>query len=392
MPMFVNQSLIINYIIMKKALLSVAFMFATIVGVNAQSVTWNQSQLAPTENGVTLTDANGYFIFPSGALTGTLTAVEITATKISGTTPAGELSIYITPTSAFEANGLLYAGGSSNALEAAEWQPWPNNNGNTISGMITLNTPITFTSTTTVVLANLYLQGTEATWDNVTVTLYGVEAASYDYCHIFLNGPYNDFNTILGGAPTVEGQVNEITEFEAWASEAYTVDGFIQGNEYTFSICNGPGAGSWTPDFTVFAPNGDVVAYGSDANSPCSITWTATESGTYIIAINEAGNCGVAGNVDNGFPAITNNGLASVNDYSTFKFSVYPNPANDVINVSYADAINTITITDLNGRVVKQVVLGANEAQINIADLSQGVYILNASANGKSITEKIVKK
>src|SRR5690554_385842 len=155
---------------MKKALLSVAFMFATIVGVNAQSVTWNQSQLAPTENGVTLTDANGYFIFPSGALTGTLTAVEITATKISGTTPAGELSIYITPTSAFEANGLLYAGGSSNALEAAEWQPWPNNNGNTISGMITLNTPITFTSTTTVVLANLYLQGTEATWDNVTVT------------------------------------------------------------------------------------------------------------------------------------------------------------------------------------------------------------------------------
>ena len=367
----------------------------TFVGANAQSVTWTQDMIVETENGVTLSDANGYNIFQAGVLEGTLTAVEITATKTSGTTPAGELSIYISPTSAFEANGLLYAGGSSNALEAAEWQPWPNNNGNTISGMITLNTPITLASTNVIRLANLYLQGTEATWDSVTVTLYGVsEAAPTDYCITFADGPWTDFNSPEngGGAPTTEGTTNEITAFEVWASEAYTIDGFVQGNEYTFSICNGPGAGSWIPDFTVIAPSGDVVAYGSDANSPCSITWTATESGTYIIGINEAGNCGVAGYIDNGFPAITNNGLASVNDYSTFKFSVYPNPANDVINVSYADAINTITITDLNGRIVKQVVLGANEAQINIADLSQGVYILNASANGKSITEKIVKK
>lgn len=378
---------------MKKTLLSVAFMFATIVGVNAQQTTWTQDQLEATTDGVSLTDANGYFIFPSGSLTGTLTAVQITATKVSGTTPAGELSIYITPTSAFAPEGLLYAGGSSNALGAAEWQPWPNNNGTTISGTITLNTPITFTSTTAIVLANLYQQSTNATWDNVTVTLHGLEVASYDYCHIFMNGPYTDFNTMFpAGPPTTEGATNEITEFEAWASEAYTVNGFIQGNEYTFSICNGPGAGSWTPDFTVFAPNGDVVAYGSDADSPCSITWSATESGTYIIAINEAENCGVANGIGNGFPAITYNGLASVNDHLTSTFSIYPNPANDVINVSYTDAIDGVTITDLNGRVVKQVALGVNEAQINIADLSQGVYILKANSNGKSITEKIVKK
>ena len=85
-------------------------------------------------------------------------------------------------------------------------------------------------------------------------------------------------------------------------------------------------------------------------------------------------------------------GTAGTEDFNTANFSVYPNPANDVINVSYADAIDGVTITDLNGRVVKQVVLGVNEAQINIADLSQGVYILNASSNGKTVTEKIVKK
>lgn len=377
---------------MKKTLLSAAFFIAALVGANAQQVTWTQDQIEATENGVTLEDANGYFIYPGGMLEGTLTAVEITATKVSGTTPAEELSIYITPTSEFAAGGLLYAGGSGNALGAAQWYAWPNNDGTTISGTIILDTPITFTATTTVVLANLYLQETAATWDNVTVTLYGVEETNYDYCMVFAAGPWTDFNNI-GGAPLTEGATNEITDFEVWASEAYTIDGFVQGNEYTFSMCNGLGAGSWIPDFTIIAPSGEVVAYGIDADSTCSITWTATESGTYIIGINEAENCGVANGVDNGHPAITNNGVASVNNHLTSAFSIYPNPAKDVINISnVTDAIENVTITDMNGRVVKQVAMGVNEGQINISDLSQGVYILNATSNGKSVTEKIVKK
>src|SRR5690606_22384757 len=64
-----------------------------------------------------------------------------------------------------------------------------------------------------------------------------------------------------------------------------------------------------------------------------------------------------------------------------------------IINVANsADVINNVTITDLNGRTVKQVTSGVNEAQINISDLAQGVYILNATSNGKSFTQKIVKQ
>ena len=286
----------------------------------------------------------------------------------------------------------MYVGGSSNtAIGAEQWYTWPNNDGTTISGMVTLDTPITFTATTVVRLANLYLSETEATWDNVTVTLYGVSEFSGDYCLAYAAGPWTDFNT-AGGAPATEGATNEITAFEVYASEAYTIDGFVQGNEYTFSTCNGPGAGTWALDFTILAPNGDVVAYGVDADSSCSITWTATESGAYIIIINEAGNCGVANSIGNGYPAVTNNGLASVNDFAS-NFSVYPNPATSVINIANsADAIDNVTITDLNGRTVKQVAVGVNDAQINISDLAQGIYILNATSNGKSFTQKIVKQ
>ena len=125
------------------------------------------------------------------------------------------------------------------------------------------------------------------------------------------------------------------------------------------------------------------------------ITTSATANG-YILApgcgLNTPSTFATIGFPDNHIIIDLVEGSAGTEDFANAKFSVYPNPANDVINVSYADAIDGVTITDLNGRVVKQVVLGVNEAQINIADLSQGVYILNVSANGKSITEKIVKK
>lgn len=84
---------------------------------------------------------------------------------------------------------------------------------------------------------------------------------------------------------------------------------------------------------------------------------------------------------------------ASVDNHLAGSFSVYPNPATNVINVANsADVISDVIITDLNGRTVKQVAVGVNEAQINISDLAQGVYILNATSNGKSFTQKIVKQ
>ena len=119
-----------------------------------------------------------------------------------------------------------------------------------------------------------------------------------------------DFNLSFGGAPCDDGMgcpFNEITDFEVFASEAYSVDGFQMGGSYTFSMCNGVGAGSWVPEFTIIAPSGAIDAFGPGDGDACSITWTCSEDGTYLIVINEAGNCGVANSIDNGFPALTCN-------------------------------------------------------------------------------------
>jgi len=120
------------------------------------------------------------------------------------------------------------------------------------------------------------------------------------------NTGWSDFNTEFGGAPCDPGSgcpVFEITAFEVWAGEAYAMDNIQAGGTYTFSMCNGPGAGSWVPDFTILSPGGTIDAFGS--GDGCSITWTASESGTYLIVINEAGNCGGENQINNGYPSIT---------------------------------------------------------------------------------------
>ncbi|MBD3583872.1 T9SS-dependent choice-of-anchor J family protein [Flavobacterium selenitireducens] len=83
-----------------------------------------------------------------------------------------------------------------------------------------------------------------------------------------------------------------------------------------------------------------------------------------------------------------------VNDVLASKFSVFPNPANNFVTVSSTDAIavNQISITDLNGRVVKQNSFdNVSEARVNVSDLSAGVYMMNIATPEGVAVKKIVR-
>jgi hypothetical protein len=74
--------------------------------------------------------------------------------------------------------------------------------------------------------------------------------------------------------------------------------------------------------------------------------------------------------------------------------SVYPNPAKDLINInSLVNTFNSVSIVDLNGRVVKNVNFDTvTEAQINISDLASGVYVMNVNSEKETFSKKIVKE
>ncbi|WP_339887662.1 choice-of-anchor J domain-containing protein [uncultured Flavobacterium sp.] len=86
--------------------------------------------------------------------------------------------------------------------------------------------------------------------------------------------------------------------------------------------------------------------------------------------------------------------VASTQSFFANNFSIYPNPANNVLNLSVKNglAINEITMVDINGRTVKTITNSLNsEMEINVSDLTSGVYMLNVKTDEGVATSKFVK-
>lgn len=84
--------------------------------------------------------------------------------------------------------------------------------------------------------------------------------------------------------------------------------------------------------------------------------------------------------------------LATEN-FFTSNFAVYPNPANDVVNISAKNntmVVEAMQITDMNGRIVKEVKGMTN--QINVNELNAGVYFLKVTTAQGTGTTKIIKR
>ncbi|RZJ27782.1 MAG: T9SS type A sorting domain-containing protein, partial [Flavobacterium sp.] len=70
--------------------------------------------------------------------------------------------------------------------------------------------------------------------------------------------------------------------------------------------------------------------------------------------------------------------------------SLWPNPVKDILNISSADAtLKSVTITDANGRTVIQ---GTQQDEIDLSDLSRGVYFARIETDRGSETKKIIKQ
>ena len=85
--------------------------------------------------------------------------------------------------------------------------------------------------------------------------------------------------------------------------------------------------------------------------------------------------------------------LSSENNFASANFTIYPNPATDLININAGSLqFNSIQITDLNGRVVKSIIIDAvSSTQINIQDLNTGLYMMSVFTNEGVGTSKIMK-
>lgn len=84
--------------------------------------------------------------------------------------------------------------------------------------------------------------------------------------------------------------------------------------------------------------------------------------------------------------------ILGVEDISKNEILFYPNPTNDLLNVTSKQTIDQISIYSVLGKKVVQISPQERNIEINLTTLSQGVYVMKLISEGKTSTHKIVKK
>jgi hypothetical protein len=145
---------------------------------------------------------------------------------------------------------------------------------------------------------------------------------------------------------------------------------YTSGNR---SICghNTPGLGVWYVDWTApAAASGTVTIYASGVVSNSS----GNDNGDQVVKTSLS------------FPAAASSNINSLANSTSF--SVYPNPASH--EIKFSANVSKVTIMSQNGKVVFS---GNNVDHVNIENLSNGLYFVNAIAeNQTAICRQFIKQ
>ncbi|MDD3878184.1 MAG: T9SS type A sorting domain-containing protein [Bacteroidales bacterium] len=83
------------------------------------------------------------------------------------------------------------------------------------------------------------------------------------------------------------------------------------------------------------------------------------------------------------------NGLTEVNEPA---IEIFPNPAQDYINIYNTKLYNSILIYNLQGKLILQKPIKETKAQINISNLAKGMYLIRVESEDESLVRRFVKE
>lgn len=125
-----------------------------------------------------------------------------------------------------------------------------------------------------------------------------------------------------------------------------------------------------------------------------TVNFTPSTTGTYYFAFNNNSPANAAGThalfIDN----FTVTETLSANEFKISNVSLSPNPTKNMLYISNDNTtFNSIEVSDLNGRIVKATKQNAlNTTEVNISDLSAGVYMVKIVSDKGTVTKKVIKE
>ncbi len=256
--------------------------------------------------------------------------------------------------------------------------------------------------------ATLKINCTTATSTNAKVALSSllahVEGAN-KYAHITLkNTSTNTLFQLNGKATGVATAFNPIQTYTPSDSDYKTYDFDLRtwDNGYQFPELNFGIKDTWLATPTTYAINDQVISSNSTyknltgvntANAPkadIAATTLAGTSANWLLVGTEGALLDLTNFIY--IDSIVFDNTLGTADFGNTKntISLYPNPANDVLNISSSNSITKIEVFDMQGRNVAS---NNNASNVNVAALGKGVYIVKVvQENGSVIAKQFIKE
>jgi len=134
---------------------------------------------------------------------------------------------------------------------------------------------------------------------------------------------------------------------------------------------------------------GQTIPFAALSQNPISVNVTAANTVIcgVVLGVNEAIDTpgedpNDPDNDNNADCFIASPSGASIDELNALNVSVYPNPANDVLNISSTEAIESVNIFGFDGKLVST----SNSSSVNVSSLNAGMYIYVVNTvSGKSV-------
>lgn len=172
--------------------------------------------------------------------------------------------------------------------------------------------------------------------------------------------------------------------------------GCVSEKNFDLIVTVNPVAPSGSAD--QFFTNGETLA--NIELTGTNIQWYDSLTGTNILPASTILNDGItyyasqtmSGCEGSSRIAVTVHLLLGNSDFEDKNLRVFPNPVNNILNLSYSTEISSVTVYNLLGQEVLSKTVNASETQLDMSNLSVGTYIVKANVDGLVKTFKIVKQ
>lgn len=81
----------------------------------------------------------------------------------------------------------------------------------------------------------------------------------------------------------------------------------------------------------------------------------------------------------------------SIEEYTLNNVKLYPNPSREKLFINSISNITSVTIYDIDGSIIKEILNKSSSLEIDVEALSTGIYFLKINSNRETFTTKIIK-